>query len=346
MSERDEGAGAAAAGEGKDEDLEILVEGEGDDERLSGESRAGRESGSDEDADLRKVPWSKLTPDQKKQRRSEQEERRRRYRSEEKELAATLSRENAELRGRLANLETKVIQREANDVEAGLNHWQQQQRAAEAAKVKAVEEGNGRAVVHYDAIIAQAAKNIDTLSQLREKPIRAPGGDPGLPQAAAENIRTFGQEHAWWDPSGGDEASRIVLAIDRAVANEGYDPSTPEYFEEVEARMKGHRRLNALVDLAYLGDLDDGDDEPPPRRTREAEPARRDTRDKRDTRGGPPVGGRSDARGGPNGQGNKVYIPPELKKNLQEAGLWDDPARRTRAIKEYQRIRAETEGRR
>ena len=109
------------------------------------------------------------------------------------------------------------------------------------------------------------------------------------------------EENTWYDPSGADEDSAVVLAIDNKLAQEGYDPRSEEYWDELHNRVK--RRL--------------------PEKFKQA----------RKPTGGPAVGsGREHA---PVSTRKEIYISPERKSALQEAGVWEDPVLRQRYIKKY-----------
>jgi hypothetical protein len=94
-----------------------------------------------------------------------------------------------------------------------------------------------------------------------------------------------------------------VIAIDQSLSKDGYDPKSEEYWSELKRRAA--RRL----------------------------PERFKT-ETRVARGGPAVGsGREHA---PTSTRNEVYISPERKQALIEAGVWDDPILRKKYAARYQ----------
>jgi hypothetical protein len=109
-------------------------------------------------------------------------------------------------------------------------------------------------------------------------------------------------ENPWYDSDGRDEESAIVLAIDKSLHQDGYDSKSDEYWTELKRRAA--RRL----------------------------PERFKT-ETRVARGGPAVGsGREHA---PTSTRNEVYINPERKQALIEAGVWDDPILRKKYAARY-----------
>lgn len=108
------------------------------------------------------------------------------------------------------------------------------------------------------------------------------------------------EKNDWWDPKGGDEDSLIVSAIDSALTGEGYDPTSKDYWDELSDRVK--ERL--------------------PHRT-----------PKKRSRGPRLSEGKSNI---PSVKKNQVYISPERKEAMMDAGVWDDPQLRQKYLKRYQ----------
>jgi hypothetical protein len=109
----------------------------------------------------------------------------------------------------------------------------------------------------------------------------------------------------WYNPQGRDEDSAITKAIDNALAAEGWNPASEEYWHELTSRVAA--RI--------------GGDEGPSRR--EAAPRRR----------APPTGNTREHA--PPSTRKEVYVTPDRKAAMIEAGIWDDPARRERQLKAY-----------
>ena len=118
------------------------------------------------------------------------------------------------------------------------------------------------------------------------------------------------QNEGWYDPSGNNLDSRIVQAIDADLYNEGYDPESQDYWEELTDRVKD--RL----------------------------PHHFKNRSATQTKKKPPqlVGGSggSESTGAAN---IEKTLPKELIQTLKVAGMWDDKATRNKAIKDYMKNR-------
>jgi hypothetical protein len=147
----------------------------------------------------------------------------------------------------------------------------------------------------------QAMAKMQQLSQYKQQQSQQAPRQPQVDSEVVHYAKEFMEEHSWYDPQGKDEDSAIVLAIDNKLAQEGFDPRSEEYWDELHDRVK--RRLPEKFKAA------------------------------RKPTGGPAVGsGREHA---PVSTRKEVYISPERKAALQEAGVWDDPVLRQRYVKKY-----------
>jgi len=124
------------------------------------------------------------------------------------------------------------------------------------------------------------------------------------------HAQEFLAENKWYDAQGRDEDSAIVLAIDQGLMRDGYNPQSEDYWDEL--RTRAARRLPERFEKAAKGDS---------------------AREERSPRGGPSISsGREHA---PSSTRKEVYISPERKQALVDAGVWDDPQLRQRYVKRY-----------
>lgn len=117
-----------------------------------------------------------------------------------------------------------------------------------------------------------------------------------------ENAQRWAGNHAWYSRTGDDEDSEIVRLVDRRMTKEGWDPSTQEYWDELDDRLKD--RLPHRYNGNGRG------------------------RPRRQTTGG--AAGES-----PGGGGSEFNLSAERVAALKEAGMWEDPKQRARMIKRY-----------
>jgi hypothetical protein len=111
----------------------------------------------------------------------------------------------------------------------------------------------------------------------------------------------------WYDPAANDEDTAIAKVIDGKLAQEGWDPGSSEYWDELD------RRLQKRLPHRYTDSVDDHS-----RRSRPRSVV---------TGSGREVGGGSSRQ--------TFVLSPEQVRAMKDAGMWDDPQSRARMIKRY-----------
>ncbi|KKN76758.1 hypothetical protein LCGC14_0367290 [marine sediment metagenome] len=232
----------------------------------------------------------------------------------------TLERRFSELE---ANVDARVTGSELANVEQGISKSRSDLTIANQVIAKAIEEQKGadvaEAMEHRDNI----RDNIRDLESAREyltdEDNRRTGEvQPKLDPRHVAHAQSFMVDNDWWDPLGRDDDSRSVLRIDGLLVREGFDPTSKDYWDELRERVE--------KDLPHHFDAEDDED---------------DKDDDADTKGnkgkqrrsrGPTfrTGGRERSL-----KDNEVYISPERKDAMIEAGIWDDPVARNKMLKRY-----------
>jgi hypothetical protein len=217
-----------------------------------------------------------------------------------------LRKRNDDLERRLSAQEQRAHTADLRGFDAEIARAQQEVDMAEKVIAKAVAAGNGedvaQAMRYRDAAITRAQQ----LSIAKQQTAQQPPPQQNAPDdAAMAYAREFIQENPWYDTQGGNEDSAIVLAIDQSLAKEGFDPRSEDFWDEL--RRRAARRLPERFGVNKAA--------------------------KREARGGPQVGsGREHA---PASTRKEIYISPERKQALIEAGVWDDPVLRNKYVKRY-----------
>lgn len=133
----------------------------------------------------------------------------------------------------------------------------------------------------------------------------------------------FQAKHNWIDPQGRDPQSLLVLHLDNQILNEGFDPGTQDYWDELEDRIAENlpHRIAAQRHAAPARQQ--------PARQQQAAPRR----------AGPMVNGGGERPQG--GERQTVYMTPQRKQALIEMGVVAsdgtvmDKAKFTRMKKQY-----------
>jgi hypothetical protein len=220
-----------------------------------------------------------------------------------------LRKRNDDLERRVTTQEQRAYQADLRGFDAEIARAQQEAEMAEKVIAKAVEAGNGddvaQALKYRDAAVQRAQQLAWHKQQAAQQPIVQ---QQQLDDVTLNYAKQFLNDNKWYDPQGRDEDSAIVLAIDQAMGRDGFNPQSPDYWDEL--RKRAARRL--------------------PERFASNEEK---TTQRREARGGPTVG--SGKEHAPTSTRKEIYVSPERKQALIDAGVWDDPILRSKYVKRY-----------
>lgn len=230
--------------------------------------------------------------------------------STEKDVKLTLlERQNQQLLERLSVLERKSHGSDLARLDKAIEDQDNRILFAKQKIAEATRNGNGELLTSAQEMWFEARRQAEALQNLKkravapqnQRTIQAP--DPQLQRHASNWMAN----NPWYDPNGKDPDSRRALNEDAILAEEGYDPKTSEYWEELD------RRLQRVVPHRYTEDAD----EKPRSRPRSAVTS----------------SGREFASN--NGRGNSFTLSPEQVRAMKDAGMWDDAEKRAKMIRRY-----------
>jgi hypothetical protein len=223
-----------------------------------------------------------------------------------------LRQRNEALEKRMSAVEMSAVANTISNIDSRLNDKIAEVRAAERIMGQAVEAGNGEDVAKALRIRDEAMKQVQQLQVMKHRQSQTANEIHQQPQAPDPEIASHAQEwvsrNQWYDPKGKTEESKIVLAIDQTLVEEGYNPKSEAYWQELDRRV-----AKRLPNLKGGSDNDDGN--------------------ARTGRKGPPVGSTRDHA--PSSSRQQVYISPERKQAMIDAGVWEDTVLRQRYLKQY-----------
>ena len=247
---------------------------------------------------------------------SNNRERRRKRREIQKRARDAAQRELEHLRSTVAVLSQRVAATENHAVatnvqtlEQRLAQAQAEVQQAERIIAMATEAGNGNDVVAAMRIRDEAIEQARQLAAAKQQfaqqrqQATAPQVDPAVVNYAKEWM----EANSWYDPQARDRDSALTKAIDHELAREGYNPASREYWEELTARVSD-----------ALGEGDTGGNTAAPKPRRKA----------------PPTGNTREHA--PTSTKREIYVTPERKQAMIEAGAWDDPVKRQSMLRAYQ----------
>ena len=217
-----------------------------------------------------------------------------------------LRKQNDNLERRLSAQEQRAHQVDLGSYDAYISQAAKETEMAERVIAKAVEAGNGADVTQAMRYRDQAMQKMQKLQydkQMAAQNRPQPAGQT-VDDMTLHHAKQFMSDNPWYDSQGRDEDSAIVIAIDQSLSKDGYNPQSEEYWTELRKRTA--RRLPEKF---------------------------KNTREERVARGGPAVGsGREHA---PASTRREIYVSPERKQALVDAGVWEDPVLRMKYVKRY-----------
>lgn len=280
------------------------------------EDASGRHDGEDHEdeqaAEGETAEEAEARRQRNRTRRQENKERRKGYiESLKRELASRDAVIN-DLAGRVATVERQSTGSQMAQIDTAMKEAENVYNHFKTLNQQAIEQANGAAAVDAQEKMFQARMRYQQLNGIKQGMTRQPQQPQPLDPRLKAHAEDFMGKHSWYDPNGGDMDSRMMLNLDKELFQEGWDPKTKEYWEELEAR--GKKYLSHRFHSAY---------NPSQQQNGGGKPAKS------------PVApsGREDQGGGkPKG----YRLSAERVQALKDAGMWEDPAKRNDAIRRFQ----------
>jgi hypothetical protein len=220
-----------------------------------------------------------------------------------------LERKNQELMERLSVVERKTHSADLARIDKAIEDQELRLQYAKMKIAEAATAADGNAMTDAQEMMYEARRQIESLSSLKKtavEPRQTQGNvpDPRLQRLAANWM----ERNDWYDPSGRDTDSKIAKQIDETLVSEGWDPTSADYWSELD------NRLHKYLPHKY-----------------------NDTTDVRSSTKRPRSVVTSSGRESVNGSTNRntFVLKPEQVRAMKDAGFWDDPDKRSKMIKRY-----------
>jgi hypothetical protein len=224
-----------------------------------------------------------------------------------------LQRENEEFKRRLSNVERETKNSQISRIEKNIEDSQVRLEYAKMKLKEAAENSDGDAMVEAQTLWREAENQLVQLQGIRQRASqetqeqpRHELPDPTVQRNAAEWIK----RNSWYNPEANDSDSKVAKKVDELLVTEGWDPSDPDYWDELDSR------LQKSLPHRYNQNTNDNSVVRKPRNVvgssgREA----------------------SAAFGGNNR--SQFMLSPERVKAMKEVGAWDNPERKKKMIAEF-----------
>jgi len=220
-----------------------------------------------------------------------------------------LERKNQELMERLSVVERKTHSADLARIDKAIEDQELRLQYAKMKISEAASASDGHAMAEAQEMMYEARRQMEALTNVKKaavEPRKAQGNvpDPRLQRLASNWM----EKNDWYDPSGRDTDSKIAKQIDETLVAEGWNPTSPDYWEELD------NRLHKYLPHKY-----------------------NDTTDVRSSTKRPRSVVTSSGRESVNGSTNRntFVLKPEQVRAMKDAGFWDDPEKRSKMIKRY-----------
>jgi len=168
------------------------------------------------------------------------------------------------------------------------------------------QDGNAVAEAQEQMIIAQ--RKYEDFTNTKKAWQQNSQKTPPLDPRTAENGRKFIERNPWYANDNDSEDVDIAKAIDRRLHKDGWDPVTPQYWEELEKRLQ--KKLPHRYKKVY-------------------------SQEKEVPRDRPNTVSGSDRESAPNGSVSNFTLSSKRVQALKDAGMYNDRVLRDRMIKRY-----------
>jgi len=219
-----------------------------------------------------------------------------------------LREQNEALMRRVSAVEGNALDHNELAIDQRFSQAVREAKQAETIIARAVEAGNGDDVAVAMRLRDEANARAQQLYAAKQQVAQAKqvASAPAVDTRVTSLAQEWLAANTWYDPQGRDEESAITKAIDSQLVRDGYNPASIDYWQELTQRVSA--RL--------------GTDDAPARNTQNGR------------RKAPPMGNTREHA--PASTKREVYVTPERKQAMIDAGIWDDPVKRTRMLKTYQ----------
>lgn len=285
------------------------VEAADEDQSDEEEHNDDEDQGSDEQDDDTEEEREKIREARREERKLKKELAKQREASAKHKISA-LEKRNEELARRLAAVENTAASYQFAQIDKALEDEATRVEYAKMKMLQAAQANDAEAQVEYLEQLTEAKQRLQQVQHYKKQQLEAAKAPKqNVPNELAaevqQNATKWLKKNSWYDPQARDTDSRIAKVVDQELAADGWDPSDPEYWDELD------NRLQSRLPHRYTG---------------------KGGNNKRSV-AGPTASSRvanaSSAKPG------TIRISPERVQAIKDAGAWDDINKRNKMIRAY-----------
>jgi hypothetical protein len=230
---------------------------------------------------------------------------------ESSHLINMLKRQNEQMAQRVAELEKKTAGADSARLDKAIEDAQLRLQYAKMKISDATKIGDGDALADAQEAWYDARRNVEALETTKKRSANQP--NQGVPQAPDPRLQRLASDwmarNDWYDPNGRDTDSKIAVKLDEELVEEGWDPTSEDYWDELDNRIHKympHRSMSPKAEEGFK----------PQNRPRSS------------------VTG-SGRESSPATRPGEFRLSPDRVKAIKEAGKWDNPVERQKMARRY-----------
>jgi hypothetical protein len=284
----------------EDKGVEVEVSADSDDEDDSGSDDNDDNETEDEREKIREA--------RREERRLKKELSKQRTASDKHKISA-LERRNEDLAKRLAAVENTAASYQFAQIDKAVEDEATRVEYAKMKMVQAAQAGDVNAQMEYLEQLTDAKQRLQQAQYYQKQQVdaaRTPRQNVPNPVTTEvqQNATKWLKKNSWYDPQARDTDSRIAKVVDQELVADGWDPSDPEYWDELD------NRLTARL---------------PHRYSAKGNTNRRSAGPSASSR----VANETSAKPG------TITLSRERVQAIKDAGSWDDVTKRNKMIRAY-----------
>ena len=224
--------------EDKDESGKV----EASDEDHADDEGQDEESGDEEQDDDTEDERERIREARREERKLKKELAKQREASAKHKISA-LEKRNEELARRLAAVENTAASYQFAQLDKSIEDEATRVEYAKMKMLQAAQSGDMEGQVEFLEQLTDAKQRLNQAQHYKKQQLeQAKAPKQNVPNEMAaevqQNATRWLKKNAWFDPQARDTDSRIAKVVDQELASDGWDPSDPEYWEELDNRLQ------------------------------------------------------------------------------------------------------------
>jgi hypothetical protein len=301
----------------EDEKEEVKVEAseEQDDEEGNQDEDSGSDNDNEDESDEDR---EKIREARREERKLKKELAKQREASAKHKISA-LEKRNEDLARRLAAVEDTAASYQFAQIDKALEDEATRVEYAKMKMVQAAQAGDVNAQMEYLEQLTDAKQRLNQAQHYKKEQLeKAKAPKQNVPNPVStevqQNATHWLKKNSWFDPQARDTDSRIAKVVDQELVSDGWDPSDPEYWDELD------NRLSARLPHRYTakGGINQRRSAGPTASSRVANTA--------------------------SSKPGTITLSRERVNAIKDAGAWDDVAKRNKMIRAYAQYDRDNKG--